>query len=239
MGDGALSFQLGEQIDPALNARLIAFAARIAAEHWPGVHEIVPTYRAVSLCYDPALIRGAALEARLRALWERPAPPAPTGRLWEVPCLYGHSVGADLAALAELHAMPPDELVARHAAAEYRVFMIGFAPGFAYLGGLPERLHTPRLAVPRQHIAAGAVGIGGQQSCITSVPGPSGWRFIGWVPWRSFDPGRAEPCLFRAGDRLRFRPVSEAEAQAIAAGAGPAPAPRTAPQPAPQHEPAP
>jgi KipI family sensor histidine kinase inhibitor len=101
--------------------------------------------------------------------------------------------------------------------------MIGFAPGFAYLGGLPARLHTPRLAKPRQRVEAGAIGIGGIQASITSVPGPSGWRYIGRTPVRLFDPRRQNPFLLRAGDRIRFRRIDDAEAhdldRRIAAGA--------------------
>jgi len=108
-----------------------------------------------------------------------------------------------------------DELIAIHSGTDYRVYMIGFAPGFAYLGGQPEILHTPRLPKPRQNIARGAIGIGGQQGNINSVAGPSGWRFLGWTPVRSFDPMRADPFLFRARDRIRFYPISDAEAQAL------------------------
>jgi KipI family sensor histidine kinase inhibitor len=216
-GDQALVLQLGETIDPDTNARLIALAALVEAEAWPGVREIVPTYRSLLIAYDPEQLRGSELEARLRRLWDLPGHARAEGRLWHVPCLYGGEVGQDLEELAEMKGMTPEALIAMHAGALYRVYMIGFAPGFAYLGGLPEPLHTPRLPVPRQNIPAGAVGIGGQQASINSVAGPSGWRFIGWTPWQSFDPGRPEPFLFRAGDRIRFRPVEAAEAREIAA----------------------
>ena len=217
-GDRALVLQLGETIDPVTSAHLIALAAQVEAAGWPGVCEIVPTYRSLLVCYDPETLRGAELEVRLRDLWERRGEARAEGRLWHVPCLYGGEVGQDLEALAEMKGMTPEEVVALHAGALYRVYMIGFAPGFAYLGGLPGPLHTPRLPVPRQHIPAGAVGIGGQQASINSVAGPSGWRFIGWTPWQTFDPRRPEPVLFRAGDRIRFRPVGAAEAREIAAG---------------------
>jgi KipI family sensor histidine kinase inhibitor len=132
-----------------------------------------------------------------------------------VPIVYGGPVGMDLDELADMKEMSADALVALHASVEYRVYMIGFAPGFAYLGGLPELLHTPRLAVPRQRIEASAIGIGGKQASINSVPGPSGWRFIGRTPLKLFDPTRKEPFLLRAGDRVRFRPVLAEEASAL------------------------
>lgn len=215
-GDRALVLQLGETIDADTNARLIALAALVEAEAWPGVCEIVPTYRSLLIAYDPEHLRGAELEARLRRLWDRPGHARAEGRLWQVPCLYGGAVGQDLDALAEMKGMTPEALIAMHAGALYRVYMIGFAPGFAYLGGLPEPLHTPRLPVPRQNVPEGAVGIGGRQASINSVAGPSGWRYIGWTPWQSFDPARSEPFLFRAGDRIRFHPVEVAEAREIA-----------------------
>jgi KipI family sensor histidine kinase inhibitor len=125
----------------------------------------------------------------------------------------------DLDELADMKRMSAEALIALHASVEYRVYMIGFAPGFAYLGGLPEVLHTPRLAVPRQRIDASAIGIGGKQASINSVPGPSGWRFIGRTPLKLFDPARDEPFLLRAGDRVRFRPVQANEAAALDAAA--------------------
>nr|WP_272213791.1 carboxyltransferase domain-containing protein [Marinicella sp. W31]MDC2879743.1 carboxyltransferase domain-containing protein [Marinicella sp. W31] len=104
--------------------------------------------------------------------------------------------------------MSPDDVIALHTGATYRVFMIGFAPGFTYLGGLPEALHTPRLGEPRQKVPAGAVGIGGAQAAINSVSGPSGWRYIGRTPVRLFDAERSDPAFFRAGDIIRFHAVS-------------------------------
>ncbi len=217
-GDRALVLELGQSIDADVNARIIDLAARLEAEGWPGITEIVPTYRSLLVCYDPMTLRGADLEGRLLALWHGTQGTAPApGRLWRVPCVYGGGVAGDLDALAAMKGLTPEDIIALHSGAEYRVYMIGFAPGFVYLGGLPEVLHTPRLRAPRQNIPAGAIGIGGQQANINSVAGPSGWRFVGWTPWRIFDPSAPEPFLLRAGDRVRFYPVSVAEAEAITA----------------------
>lgn len=218
-GDCALVLQLGETVDAAINARIIALAAALetAVESgaMAGVLDIVPTYRSLLVRYDPEIIRGAALGQSLLDLAAQPMRNEGTGRRWRVPCLYGGTVGQDLDELAGMKGLSRDELIAIHSGTDYRVYMIGFAPGFAYLGGQPEILHTPRLPKPRQNIARGAIGIGGQQGNINSVAGPSGWRFLGWTPVRSFDPMRAEPFLFRAGDRIRFYPISEVEAQAL------------------------
>lgn len=222
-GDSALTLQIGKNVDAGANARIIALAAAletlIEGGALTGVQDIVPTYRSLLVRYDPEQIRGAALGARLLEIAAAPMAGAGHGRLWRVPCLYGGTVGQDLEELAQMKGLTVEELIAIHAATDYRVYMIGFAPGFAYLGGQPEILHTPRLAKPRQMIARGAIGIGGQQGNINSVAGPSGWRFLGWTPVRSFDPTRAEPFLFRAGDHIRFHPVTEAEARALDAAA--------------------
>lgn len=221
-GDSALSVELADTIDETVSERIIALAANLAATPVEGVEELVPTYRSLMVIYDPSVIRGHALDRelhrRLMALTVNSVP----ARRFDVPVVYGGSVGLDLQELADMKEMTPAALIELHASAEYRVYMIGFAPGFAYLGGLPERLHTPRLATPRQRIEASAIGIGGKQASINSVPGPSGWRFIGRTPLRLFDPHRPQPFLLQAGDRVRFRPVSEDEAaeldRAVAAG---------------------
>ncbi|MDH2328120.1 5-oxoprolinase subunit PxpB [Cereibacter sp. SYSU M97828] len=209
-GDRALTFRIAEGIDAAANAEVIALAAALDAAGIDGVTERVPTYGSLLVCYDPERIRGAALERRLIDLHAALDVRAQPARLWRVPVHYGGEAGLDLETLAEEKRMSPEALVALHHGAEYRVFMIGFAPGFTYLGGLPEPLHTPRLRVPRQFIPAGAIGIGGRQASVNSVAGPSGWRFIGGTPVRPFDPKRRDPVLFAAGDRILFEPIDAA-----------------------------
>ncbi|SLN23424.1 Kinase A inhibitor [Aquimixticola soesokkakensis] len=235
LGDTALSVEFGERIDAALNARARALSYDLAQNPITGVVDVVPTYRAVLVSYDPHVIRGATLETalneRLRAPLGAPENAPQSGALWHVPVVYGAETGCDLAPLARDKGLSEQALIALHCSVEYRVYMIGFAPGFAYLGGLPEQLHAPRLATPRQWVPAGAIGIGGQQASINSVAGPSGWRYIGQTPWRSFDPDRARPFLFAAGDRIRFIPVSAREGQDIAARAAMPDAPLPEPQP--------
>lgn len=215
-GDSALCLQLGETIDAGVNARVIALGAALTADPVLGVTEVVPTYRSLLVRYDPEIIRGAALEAVLCARYAALDGAAALGRLWRVPVVYGGAVGQDLDEMAAQKGLTREALIALHSGAEYRVYMIGFAPGFAYLGGLPEVLHTPRLAKPRQLIPAGAIGIGGQQASINSVAGPSGWRYIGWTPVRVFDPNRSPPFLLEAGDRVRFVPVDPDGGAALA-----------------------
>jgi KipI family sensor histidine kinase inhibitor len=138
-GDCALVLQIGETVDAEANARIIALAAEMEARALPGVREIVPTYRSLLVRYEPEEVRGAELERQLLAAFEHPARAGAEGRLWTVPCLYGGAVGQDLEELAAMKGLSPDEVAALHSRAEYRIYMIGFAPGFAYLGGLPEQ----------------------------------------------------------------------------------------------------
>ncbi|MBB3978515.1 KipI family sensor histidine kinase inhibitor [Rhizobium azooxidifex] len=214
-GDSALSIELSDEIDEDVNARVIALAADLAERPIDAVVETVPTYRSLLVLYDPSLRRAQALRLELEARLRAAVPGSRAARRFVVPVVYGGEAGLDLAELGDMKGLSADELVAIHAAGEYRVYMIGFAPGFAYLGGLPEILHTPRLATPRQRIEAGAIGIGGKQASINSVSGPSGWRFIGRTPLRLFDPSRSEPFLLSAGDHVRFRPIEPAEAAAL------------------------
>lgn len=221
-GDQALAVEFSSRIDAAVNARVIALAKSLADEPLPGVRETVPSYRSLLVCYDPEAVRGAALAEAVQRRAAAISDAASASRLWRVPLLFGGSAGLDLEDLARMKSLSVEELIALFVSPEYRVYMIGFAPGFAYLGGLPELLHTPRLPTPRQRLEAGAVGIGGEQANINSVAGPSGWRFVGRTPLRLFDPGRSEPFLFAAGDAVRFVPVSPADAAeldaAVAAG---------------------
>lgn len=214
-GDQALVVDLADYIDEAVNAQVVRLAADVAARPIAGVTETVPTYRSLLVCYDPEIIRGRELGRQLQERYLHLADSPVQARLWRVPVHYGGSAALDLDDLAAIKGLSPAEIIEIHSSVDYLVYMIGFAPGFAYLGGLPEILHTPRLVTPRQYIAAGSIGIGGKQASINSLPGPSGWRYLGRTPVKPFDPDRAEPFLFRAGDRVRFYPVSEREAEQL------------------------
>lgn len=212
-GDRAVAIEFSDTVSEAANLKVLSLDVSLASAPIEGILETIPTYRSLTVIYDPEIVRGASLGKELmqRATDDTAAPE--TGRLLEFPVLYGGEHQADLDQLAEMKNISAADVIALHSSAEYRVYMIGFAPGFAYLGGLPEILHTPRLAVPRQRIEAGAIGIGGRQSSINSVPGPSGWRFLGRTPFRLFDPARPEPFLLRAGDRITFRSIDTDEAR--------------------------
>jgi KipI family sensor histidine kinase inhibitor len=208
-GDAALVVELGDAIDEQVNGRVLALDAALARAGIPGIEETVPTYRSLLVIYEPDAIGHPELVHRLSALLEGlpPAVQAPAGRRWTLPVVYGGAFGQDLGFVAATHGLAEDEVIACHAGAEYRVHMIGFQPGFAYLGGLDPSLHTPRRADPRARVPAGSIAIGGQQTAVYSVEAPSGWHLLGRTPVRVFDLRRTEPFLLAPGDRVRFRPV--------------------------------
>lgn len=218
-GDAAISVEFGDTIDPAVNARVMALDRALTAAALPGIVECVPTYRALMVHLDPLVTDHDALCARILDLAARPADHAAPARRWRVPVAYGGDHGIDLPAIATHAGLTPAQFVEAHAAPLYRVMMIGFLPGFAYLGGLPPALACPRRDTPRPRIPAASISIGGAQTAIGSVEGPSGWHLIGRTPARSFAPGRDPVFLFGPGDEILFAPVSATEWDRLAARA--------------------
>jgi KipI family sensor histidine kinase inhibitor len=174
-----------------------------------GLREAVPTHRSLLVLYDPAAVRFEALARDLLARAVRGAPPPGPGRLHVVPTVYGGEDGPDLEGLARARGLDADEMARLHAATEYTAFMLGFTPGFAYLGLLPERLACERRATPRVRVPAGSVGLAGRQTGIYPVASPGGWQVIGRAAGRLFDPWRAEPALLAPGDHVRFLRVGD------------------------------
>jgi len=211
-GEQAFSVELADEIDENVNLRIIALAKHLKEDPPDGLVELIPSYRSLLVCFNPSQITGKSMErALLDRLDQVHKPKVNTGALWDIPAVYGGEVGLDLDDLAYEKNLSQPEFIQLHSSSTYRIYMIGFAPGFCYLGGLPEVLHTPRLPQPRPNIPQGAIGIGGRQGSINSVAGPSGWRFIAWTPLKIFAPERLEPFLLRPGDRVRFVPVSAEE----------------------------
>jgi len=214
MGDQALLVLFGERIDAELNDQVHQLAALIRGAGLPGVTDLVPAYASLAVHYEPGpwAERGqpfAVLGAELNRLWAGAArAPAPAPRRVRIPVCYGGAFGPDLAEVARHCRLSEAELVARHSGAEYRVYMLGFAPGFAYLGGLDPALAAPRRPTPRLKVPPGSVGIAGPQTGIYPLETPGGWQIIGRSPLRLFDPGQAAPCLLNPGDRLEFFPIA-------------------------------
>ena len=211
-GDRGLVVEFGSEIDAQINRRVVALDEALSACKLKGIQECIPTYRSLLILFDPVRITRDELIRCVQSLEATESHETQRSR-WVVPVLYGGAAGVDLDLVASTHGIRPRALVELHSAAEYSVHMIGFAPGFAYLGGLPKRLHTSRRSEPRARIPGRSISIGGSQTAISPpVEMPSGWHLLGRTPLRSFDLGRgADPFLFRAGDTVRFQPVSEAE----------------------------
>lgn len=211
LGDSAISVEFGDRIDAGLVSRVHAFDAALNQLCLAGVVETVPTYRATTVIFDPLTADIREIEAAVQRLASTNGDPRPAGQLWEVPVTYGQDFGIDLDDVAAHAGMTSSDLVAAHAGPEYLVAMVGFLPGFSYLSGLDTRLSMPRRSEPRARIPASSISIGGQQTAICSLEGPSGWHVIGRTPARPFQLGRSPEFLFEPGDRIKFRPVSARE----------------------------
>jgi KipI family sensor histidine kinase inhibitor len=201
-GDAAL---VCEAPAPAtLDCQRRVWAAAEAARAWPHVLEVVPGMNNLTLVFDPLEADCAALAGQLQAAWDAGGAAPVGGREVEIPVQYGGEFGPDLQVVASHTGLSAKEVVKRHAAGEYIVFFLGFQPGFAYMGGLDEALHTPRRSSPRVEVPAGSVGIGGEQTGIYPATSPGGWQLIGRTSVPLFDPARSPPTLLQPGDRVRF-----------------------------------
>lgn len=224
LADDALLLHFGERIDDAINARVHALAARLRADAPRWLVDLVPAHASLAVFYDPAAFDDDPFEPVVRHVRsllaaEAPMQAATAARMVEVPVAYGGESGPDLESAAIELGLQPEALAARHAAGDYRVAMIGFAPGFPYLSGLDPALALPRLATPRIHVPAGSVAIGGAQTGIYPRESAGGWRIIGRTPLLLFDPQRVPPSLLAPGDRVRFVAI-DAEAFDARAGGG-------------------
>lgn len=210
VGETAFTVEFGDTLDETLNQQVHALDTALTSAPFPGLVETVPTYRSLLVSYDPLVVTAETVQALLQqALAGLKVTALPEGRLVELPVRYGGNAGPDLADVAAHTGLSPAEVIRRHSQATYRVALLGFAPGFAYLFGLPPELATPRLPTPRARVEPGSVGLAGPQTGVYALPTPGGWRIIGRTPLTLFDPHRAEPFFLRPGDRVRFVPVDD------------------------------
>lgn len=218
-GDCGLLVEYGDGVDLSVNAKVHRMAALLQASLPDGVEAVIPAYRSFCILYDPCKSGPAALKRQileLEKLQDFAADEA--ARTVGIPVCYGGAFGPDIAFVAAGRGLSEEEVVRLHTARSYPIYAIGFAPGFCYLGELDERLHTPRLETPRTRVPAGSIGIAGEQTGVYPLETPGGWRIIGRTPLRLFAPERMDPFLYRAGDRIRFFPISQEEFEAIAGG---------------------
>ncbi len=216
-GDQAVLVEVGEGISPEVNGKVRRLFLAIRDSGIPGVVDLIPAYRSLLVCYDPLRISIADLLARLSGLEQRlDHISLPPPRLVAIPTVYGGEYGPDLPHVADHNGLSPEQVIDVHAGADYLVYMMGFSPGFTYLGGMSERIATPRLKTPRTAIPAGSVGIAQTQTGIYPVTSPGGWQLIGRTPVHLFDATREPPTLVEPGDFIRFIVVSEQEFKEIA-----------------------
>ncbi|MBO8172872.1 MAG: 5-oxoprolinase subunit PxpB [Bacillaceae bacterium] len=216
-GDRAVTVKFKQEISDDVNRNVIALAKRLEEKTIAGVEECVPAYASLLVYYNPMQLGYAELVETLHQLDTTvDGVSDEKTRVFEIPVLYGGKEGPDLEDVADYHGLTTDDVIRLHCGRKYRIYMLGFTPGFPYLGGLDPRLHTPRLETPRTRIPAGSIGIAGNQTGIYSLSTPGGWRLIGHTPVPLFTPENPEnPVLLNAGDYIRFVPVSRTEYERI------------------------
>lgn len=206
-GDAAITVEFSRSIDEAANQRVLALDRALGSAPVEGITETVPTYRSLLVHYDPCRIGFDELSEKLLALARRPVPPSARARRWRIPVCYGGEHGIDLEEVAKALRTTPEDIVARHAAGDYRVAMIGFTPGWSYLSGLHKFLHMPRRQNPRLLTPPGTISIGGVQTGIQCIAGPSGWHLLGRTAVRTYQLHRNPTFLLEPGDRVTFSVV--------------------------------
>ncbi len=215
-GDTALVVEFGERIERGLSAAVIGLAQRIRVADLGGVTETVPSFRSLLVHYDPLATSAERLAEQISGLIGGDAAPQASGRLWRIPACHDDEFAPDLAEVATTAGLTPDEAIALHGATRYHVYMIGFLPGFPYLGDLPEALRLPRRENPRVKVPAGSLAIAASMTAVYTYESPGGWHLIGRTPVPLFDPRAEPPALLRPGDAVVFEPIPRAEFERIA-----------------------
>ncbi len=211
-GDTSVAVVFGDEINADINTKIRAFDEALNEEQIDGVYETVPTYCTLTIHYAPEQIRYEALQKKLEVMLRQAHKAQRMNTVvMEIPVLYGGEYGPDLPYVADYNHLTPDEVIKIHANEEYLIYMLGFTPGFSYMGGMDARIATPRLKTPRVLIPAGSVGIAGKQTGIYPIDSPGGWQLIGRTPVRLYDAHRDTPILLDAGLHVKFVPIDEKE----------------------------
>lgn len=221
LGDSAICVKFIEAVSPELNQRIRQFCGQLEHEKWEGISEWVPAYETVTVYYSPLRTSYQKLSIKLTQLADSigfsVAESSGSPYLIYLPTLYGGRFGKDLPQVAKANGLSEKEVIDLHTGTDYLVYMMGFLPGFPYLGGMSEEIATPRLENPRSRVPSGSVGIAGEQTGVYPIESPGGWNLIGRTPIKLFDSSREEPFLFQAGDRIRFVPIEDEEYKSLLA----------------------
>lgn len=213
MGDRAVLIDLGSGIDPQVSQMLRILLAVLDRQPLPGIIDLIPAYSSMTIVYDPLVMEPDQLIQRIRDIWPGlDSRDVPAAKTVEIPVVYGGERGPDLEWTAKYCGLSPEEVIAIHAGTSYLVYMIGFTPGYPYMGEVPAAIAVPRFETPRTFVPQGSVAIAQRQTGIYPVSSPGGWRIIGWTPVTMFTPQRRPPSLLTMGDQVRFIPVTEGEA---------------------------
>lgn len=212
MGDRAVLVELGDDISPQINQKVRGLYIGTKGHRIKGIKDLVPSYRSLMAVYDPLVISLNSLESKMNEIWNAlDDARLPDPRTVEIPVVYGDKYGPDLEWIADYHKMTPQDVIRLHTQPTYQVYMIGFMPGYPYMGEVPDELVTPRRKTPRTHVPRGSVGIAQKQTGIYPVASPGGWQIIGRTPVRLFDPQGKPPSFLEMGDRVKFFVITEQE----------------------------
>jgi KipI family sensor histidine kinase inhibitor len=219
VADRALLVSLDPRIDPAISDRILGLKRALEEQAPGGLEEVVCSYQTLLAYYDPLTLSFNELKDIVENCADSKTRVRSTPRRWSVPVRYGGRAAPDLEALAQRHGLTADEVIDIHSSTVHRVYLVGFSPGWTFLGGVDERLHTPRLPSPRAVVPAGCISIGGQQGMIGGLAMPSGWNLIGQTPERTYAPERDDPFFLEPGDEVVFRPIGKREFASLAKAA--------------------
>ncbi|MBV1820295.1 5-oxoprolinase subunit PxpB [Clostridium cochlearium] len=215
-GDKALTIEYGNEISEDISSKVRSMMVALETNKIDGIVEIVPTYRSLMVHYNPLIIGYDDLVNKLKSLENKLEDISlPEPEVIEIPTVYGGEYGPDIENVAKHNKITVEEVIKIHSSKEYLIYMLGFTPGFPYLGGMDEKIATPRLKSPRTKITKGSVGIAGSQTGIYPIDSPGGWQLIGRTPLKLYDPNREVPILLKAGNYIKFVPISEKEYKTI------------------------
>ena len=211
-GDSSVLIEFGKEISPEINRKITATVQMMKEQHIEGVVDMIPAFCSLLINYDPRVISFDELKKRLEHLVKLDAKAGKSRKkIYEIPVCFGGEYGPDMENIAKNAGLTEEEVIKIRSSRDFLIYMLGFLPGFCYLGGLDERIHTPRLANPRIKINAGSGGSGGSQTGIYPLDSPGGWQLMGMTPVNTYEPNRETPILVEAGDYIRFVPIDEAE----------------------------